>query len=239
MIKLAVSGAHGRMGQRITALAVADPAIEVVALVEHPDHPKVKDLVEGIPVQTDNNAFEGCDVIIEFTLPDGTMNNLNVAAMHGVPIVIGTTGFSDAQLDELKKLSQKIPILWSTNMSVGVNLLWMLIDKTAAITGTNYRINVEETHHVHKKDAPSGTAKTMIEIAEASAGKKIDDVKSLREGEVIGDHSIVFESDVDVIRISHSAKTRDIFAQGALRAAKWLVGKEPGLYHMHDVLGLS
>lgn len=237
MIKLAVSGAWGRMGQRITELALKDGGFSIHTLLEYKEHPKLNDRLHDIEVSVNNETLRDADILIEFTLPDGTMENLRAAVKHGVPMVIGTTGFTDDQRAEIEMASKKIPVLWSTNMSVGVNLLWKLIEQTAKVTGDRYKIEVEETHHIHKKDSPSGTAKTMIEIAEANSGRKVDDIEAFREGEVIGDHSIIFESDVDVISISHSAKTRDIFAEGALKAAKWLVDQQPGrLYHMRDVL---
>ena len=122
---------------------------------------------------------------------------------------------------------------------VGVNVVFGLIRQTAKITGKNYAINLIETHHIHKKDAPSGTAKTMAEIAEESSKIKVADIRSFREGEVIGDHTITFESPVDVISIRHCAKTRDIFAEGSLVAAKFLASKKKGLFNMQDVLGLN
>ena len=153
--------------------------------------------------------------------------------------MIGTTGFQPEHIDRIKKASEKIPIVFASNMSVGVNVLFKLTEIAAEKTGMNYTINMSETHHVHKKDSPSGTAKTMAEIAETASKTKVKNIESLREGEVIGDHTVVFESDEDIITISHHAKTRDIFAKGALVAAKFLVGKKKGLYNMQDVLGLT
>jgi 4-hydroxy-tetrahydrodipicolinate reductase len=154
-------------------------------------------------------------------------------------MVIGTTGFTKAQTARIKKASSAIGIVFSSNMSVGVNLVFALIRQASQITGRNYAITLSETHHVHKKDAPSGTAKTMAEIAGKYSKTKVIDIASIREGEVIGDHTISFESPVDLISIHHHAKTRGIFAEGSLVAAKFLASKKKGLFNMQDVLGLK
>jgi 4-hydroxy-tetrahydrodipicolinate reductase len=167
------------------------------------------------------------------------MANLKACVKNKVNMVIGTTGLDKAQVAEIKKASKKIAIVYSSNMSVGVNLVFALIRRTAQVTGKNYSIGLTETHHVHKKDAPSGTAKTMAEIAEVASKSKVTHIDSLREGEVIGDHTIYFESPVDLISIHHHAKTRDIFAEGSLVAAKFLSKKKTGLFNMQDVLGLN
>ncbi len=150
-------------------------------------------------------------------------------------MVIGTTGLTDAQTKEIEVAANKLPIVFSTNMSIGVNLLFKLVKETAAKLSKDYSVRIIEAHHIHKKDAPSGTAKHLAAIV-GNTGFKVADIKSIREGEIIGDHEVVFDSGVDTIRLSHSAKTRDIFAKGALAAAKWLVKKKPGLYSMQDVL---
>ena len=167
------------------------------------------------------------------------MEHLKICQKYGVKMVIGTTGLSKDQAAMIKKASSKIAIVFSSNMSVGVNLAFALIRQTAKVTGKNYAIHLTETHHVHKKDAPSGTAKTMAEIAEESAKIKVSNIDAIREGEVIGDHEIIFESPVDRIGISHHAKTRDIFAEGSLVAAKFLAKQSKGLFNMQDVLGLK
>ena len=187
----------------------------------------------------DASALKGSDVLIEFTSPEATIEHLKACSEYGVNMVIGTTGLTKAQIAQIKRASSKIAVVFSSNMSVGVNLVFSLIRQAAQVTGKNYAIRLAETHHVHKKDAPSGTAKTMAEIAEQYSKTKVKDIQSLREGEVIGDHTISFESDVDVISIFHHAKTRDIFAEGSLVAAKFLAGKKKGLFNMQDVLGLK
>ncbi len=238
MIKLAVSGCHGRMGQRITALALKDKAFKIFALLESKDRPDAPSLSHHIPVNFEDAALKGSDVLIEFTTPQATIEHLIACKKYGVGMVIGTTGLDGAQIRKIHHTSKNIPIVFSSNMSVGVNLVFGLIRQAGRVTGKNYKVHIKETHHIHKKDAPSGTAKTMAEIAHGSSGVHAG-IESFREGEVVGDHAIFFESPVDSISIHHHAKTRDIFAQGALVAAKFLSGKKKGLFNMQDVLGLK
>lgn len=238
MIKLAISGAQGRMGQAISKLAFADNDVAVVTLLEHPQHPKASEKIEGTVISTDSDSILGCDVLIDFTLPDGTMANLDACMNHNVRMVIGTTGFTEEQRKKIENASNRIPIVLASNMSIGVNVLFKAIELVGKKIG-DATININETHHVHKKDAPSGTAKTMGEIAEAASGKKIMNIESFREGEVIGDHDITFETQEDVLKISHHAKTRNMFAKGAITAAKFLADHQTGLYSMQDVLGLT
>ncbi len=239
MIKLAVSGCQGRMGQRISALALKDKAFKLSALLEGAARPETPTMMHNIPINFNNDAIKGSKVLIEFTVPEATIANLKACVKHKVNMVIGTTGLDKKQIAEIKKASKKIAIVFSSNMSVGVNLVFALIDKCAKVTGKDYAMSLIETHHIHKKDAPSGTAKTMAEIAENAAKSKVKNIESIREGEVIGDHTITFESPVDLISIRHNAKTRDIFAEGSLVAAKFLGKKKTGLYSMQDVLGLK
>jgi 4-hydroxy-tetrahydrodipicolinate reductase len=196
-------------------------------------------LSHNIPVNFEDAALKGSNVLIEFTTPEATIEHLRSCQKYGVNLVIGTTGLTKPQIAQIKKASSKIAIVYSSNMSVGVNLVFGLIRQAAQITGKNYSMTLSETHHVHKKDAPSGTAKTMAEVAEAFSKTKVKEIESIREGEVIGDHTITFESPVDLISIHHHAKTRDIFAEGSLVAAKFLSKKKKGLFNMQDVLGLK
>ncbi|MBI5415614.1 MAG: 4-hydroxy-tetrahydrodipicolinate reductase [Candidatus Omnitrophica bacterium] len=239
MIKLAVSGCQGRMGQRITQLALADRDFAVTTLLEHQGNPKVNEKINGLPIHTAASALKGCDVLIEFTTPEATLEHLAACVQYGVKMVIGTTGLDPAQIEAIKKASAKIPVVFSSNMSVGVNLVFKLTELAAAQTAKTYTVTMEEAHHIHKKDAPSGTAKTLAQIVEAASGVKVADIKSIREGEIVGDHTVTFESAEDVITISHHAKNRDIFAKGSLVAAKFLAKKKKGLFDMQDVLGLK
>ena len=239
MIRLAVSGCCGRMGQRISALSLKDKSFKLSALLEGQARPDTPAKIHQVPVSFTNEALKGSNVLIEFTTPEATMANLKACVKHKVNMVIGTTGLDKKQVAEIKKASAKIAIVYSSNMSVGVNLVFSMIKRAAQVTGKNYSMNLIETHHIHKKDAPSGTAKTMAEIAEQFSKSKVKNIESIREGEVIGDHTITFESDVDLISIRHNAKTRDIFAEGSLVAAKFLSKKKKGLFNMQDVLGLN
>ena len=237
MIKLAITGCQGRMGQRITALASQDKEFQIVALIESPDRPDVPDMSHGVKISRDINAIQGADVLIDFTLPEPTMKDVEACLKYRVRMIIGTTGLSEEQRARIMKASQSIAVIQSTNMSVGVNLVFGLLKQmTGALQG--YGASITETHHVHKKDAPSGTAKTMAEIIEGVTGQKVTDVASIREGEVIGYHEVTFDSGVDTIKISHNAKTRDMFAEGALVAAKFLAKKDKGFFNMQEVLGV-
>jgi len=235
-IKLAVSGSMGRMGQRITALALADKKFKIAALLERPG---ATGSVEGIKISPSNESLKGCDALIEFTTPDATIANLKACVKHKVGMVIGTTGLTDAHKKEIKKASAKIPIVFSSNMSVGVNVFFKISQMLSKKTPDTYIVNMTEAHHIHKKDAPSGTAKTIAEIIEAASSKKVKNIESIREGEIIGDHKVIFESADDTIIIFHHAKSRDIFAKGSLVAAKFLKGKKKGLFNMQDVLDLN
>jgi len=237
MLKLAISGAGGRMGQRITHFAQQDKDVQIVTLLESDGHPWIGKNVDGVIVSSDPSHLKVSQAFIDFTTPEATLKNLEVCESLDVKAVIGTTGMTAAQIEKVKRISQKIPIVLSSNMSVGVNLVFKMIQTVAEKAGKDYFIEISETHHVHKKDSPSGTAKTMQHIAEEYSGQRVRDMKSFREGEVIGDHTIVFESDEDVITVTHHAKTRDIFAKGSLVAAKFLAKKSSGLYSMQDVLG--
>lgn len=227
MIKLVVTGAAGRMGQAIVALSGKSSQFQVVGTTERgSDAAKI---------------FALADVVIDFTTPEASLLHAKTAAQRGIPLVIGTTGFTDAQMQELRATTHNIAVVLSPNTSVGVNLFWHTAAQLAKICGAEYQLAIEETHHVHKKDAPSGTAKQLHALVAAAAGRdpRAISVASHRDGEVIGDHTITFDSEGDRITITHHAKTRTIFAHGALVAAEWVIRKSAGWYGMDDVLGLQ
>jgi 4-hydroxy-tetrahydrodipicolinate reductase len=224
MIKICVSGSKGKIGSRIIALAKDESALKVTG-----------DFDIGVDPEP---LIKGCDCLIEFTSPQATMEHLAVCEKHKKAMVIGTTGLSETEKARLKAAASKIPIVFSPNMSIGVNLLFRMMAVAAKTLGKGYDIRIDEAHHIHKKDAPSGTAKELAAIAKAIDGARDIPINSIREDEIVGDHTITFESGVDIIRISHSAKTRDIFVKGALEAAKFIVGKPPKLYTMQEVLGI-
>ena len=227
MIKVAVSGSLGRMGKMIIELAGEDRKLTVSGTFDKDDSPE--------------SAIKNSDVLVDFTTPAATIKNLRIAQENKKAVVIGTTGLSDEQKNAIKDASKSIPIVFSPNMSIGVNLLFKLAKEAAAALDESYKASLSETHHVHKKDAPSGTAKKLAEIIALT--RKISqadvDVKSKREGEVVGDHAVVFDGHEERIELSHSAKTRRVFAKGAIEAAKFVAGKKPKLYDMFDVLGLK
>jgi len=232
MTRIVISGQHGRMGKRIKALARKDAELEVAGGLElkaDPGSGVVCDLKE---------VKKPYDCIIEFTSPAATVLHVKEAAALGKAMVVGTTGLSGEEIEVIKKASKKVPIVFSPNMSVGVNVLFGLIEKAAKVLGEEYASSIKEAHHIHKKDKPSGTARLMADMVKEKRPLADVPVESVREGEIVGDHDITFESEVDTLKISHSAKTRDIFALGALKAAKFVARKKKGLFSMQDVLGL-
>lgn len=224
MIKICVSGSKGKMGSRIIALSRDDTKIK---------------LVGEFDIGIDPEPFiKQCDCLIEFTTPQATIEHLVLCERHKKSMVIGTTGLSDSEKEKVKIASSKIPIVFSPNMSIGVNLLFKMVNVASRVLGSEYSIKIDEAHHIHKKDAPSGTAKELARIIkEIRVGVDIP-INSIREDEIVGDHTITFESPLDTIKITHNAKTRDIFAKGALEAARFVVGKPPRLYTMQEVLGI-
>jgi 4-hydroxy-tetrahydrodipicolinate reductase len=225
MIKLCVSGSQGKMGARIIDLAKEDAELAVCG---------VFDIVEENPEQ----FIESCECLIEFTTPEATIEHLGLCEKHKKPIVIGTTGLTDDQKTKIEEASKKIAVVFSPNMSVGVNLLFKMVALASKVLGPEYHVEMVEAHHAQKKDAPSGTAKELARIVKEAKGDINIPIESVREDEIVGEHTITFDSPVDVIEITHSAKTRDIFAKGALKAAKFVVTKKSGLFTMQDVLGL-
>ena len=224
MIKICVSGSNGKMGSRIIDLAKENPELNIAGQFD----------VDG----NAQEAIKGCDCLIEFTSPKATMEHLAICQKDKKAMVIGTTGLSEEDKGKIKEASANIPIVLSPNMSVGVNLLFKLVEDATKILGKEYEISILEAHHAEKKDAPSGTAKEMERIAKSINPDSDIAVSSVREGEIVGEHTITFESDTDLLERTHSAKTRDIFAKGALQAAKFIAGKKNGLFAMKDVLGL-
>ena len=225
MIKICVSGSSGKMGSRIVELAKEDPDLRTCGAF---------DVVEENPEQ----FVEQAECLIEFTTPQATIEHLALCEKHKKAMVIGTTGLSGADREKIRTVSAEIPIVFSPNMSIGVNLLFKIAADAAKILGPDYNVEIVEAHHVHKKDAPSGTAKEIARIIKDVKGDMEIPIESVREGETVGEHTVKFESNVDLIEITHSAKTRDIFVKGALAAAKFVASQKPGLYTMKDVLGL-
>jgi len=224
MIKICVSGSKGKMGSRIIDLAKEDPELEVAA---------------GFDIDGDaESGITACECLIDFTSAKATMEHLALCEKLKKPIVIGTTGLSEEDKAKIKEASAHIPVVFAPNMSIGVNLLFKLIGEASKVLGEDYEVNIVEAHHAEKKDSPSGTAKEIAKIVKNARPDIEIPIDSIREGDIVGEHTITFESDADLLEITHSAKTRDIFAKGALKAAKFIVGKKHGLFTMKDVLAL-
>lgn len=257
-LKLAIAGAGGRMGRMLLDAATADPTTEVRLALEHAHSPLVGSSVGGYSVTADLAALKNVDCLIDFTRPAGTLAHLEMCAQHGVAAVIGTTGFDVEQLARLRSYAQRMPIVFAPNMSLGVNVTAKLVEQAAKALGLAADIEVFEAHHKLKVDAPSGTALMLGRVAAEARGQRIDEVgvferhgadaartagsigfSSMRGGDIVGDHTVFFALNGERIEITHRSSSRATYAEGALRAAKWLVGREPGLFDMHDVLGLS
>lgn len=244
MTRIIISGSKGRMGQALLACAARIPELEVVGQIDRDD-----DLTAVI---------DKADVIIDFSAHTSTAPFAGICAAHKKAIVIGTTGHSDAERAEIKAQKTKIPIVWSSNYSTGVNTLFWLTRKAAEILGPGFDLEVIEMHHRMKKDAPSGTAKSLAEILAEVRHQQLEKVArhgrvgivgertaseigvhSIRGGDVVGDHTVIFANTGERLELTHKASSRDTFANGALRAAQWVVKQEPGIYDMQDVLGLK
>ncbi len=247
MLKIGIAGAAGRMGRRIAEIVINDPDSELAAAVEWEDCPDIgKDIGElvagkalGVKVSADlDDACKDIDCLIDFTLPGPTLLHIPICEKNVVAMVIGTTGMNDEEKKVVEGASQNIPIVFSPNMALGVNVLFKIVSEAAKALGEEFTIKVDETHHVHKKDSPSGTAKRIAEVIEEANGS-YPPVEAFREGEVVGNHGIIFESKYETLEIRHDAKTRDVFAAGSVKAAKYVVDKTPGLYDMGNVLGLK
>ncbi len=224
-MRVLLVGAKGRMGRTIVDLAMAERNIEVVAQC---------DLGDAIAP-----AMANADVTIDFSHADVIEEICRAATEHRKPLVIGTTGHSQAQRELIQKTARSMPVVLASNFSVGVNALFALTRRAGEIL-REFDVSIVETHHKTKKDAPSGTAKTLAQIAKGT--RKVDKeipIESVREGEVVGEHSVTFAGRGERLELTHRAESREIFARGALRAAEWVVGKPAGLYSMQDVLGLG
>ena len=236
VIRLGVSGAFGKMGGLVLSLARQDNDLKITLALEKLGHPLIGEKVADIEVVSNLELINDLDVFIDFSTPEATLEHLSRCLKFKKAMVIGTTGFSEGQKKEIVAASRKIAIVFSPNMSIGVNLLFSLVREASRRLPGDYKVNMIEAHHVHKKDAPSGTAKFLADIIRSERGLEDIDIKSVREGEIVGDHEVIFESPWDTIKLSHVAKTRDIFARGALEAAKFVFRKKNGLFTMADVI---
>jgi 4-hydroxy-tetrahydrodipicolinate reductase len=237
MIKLGISGACGRMGRRIFELASRDKDFELTLALEKKGTSMIGKNLGKLKISSSPDGIFLIDVFVEFTEPSATETNLDYVAKYKKAAVIGTTGLNDTQLKKIEEVSKVVPVVFSPNMSVGVNVLFRILPEIAKSLGPDYSIEIVEAHHKAKKDAPSGTAKKFAQIL-ANTTKQEIPIHAIRLGDIIGDHTIMFCGNSERIEIKHQAHSRDLFAVGALKAAKWVFGKPPGLYSMQDVLKL-
>jgi 4-hydroxy-tetrahydrodipicolinate reductase len=266
MTKVAVLGAAGRMGVALVRAAAARPDVTVAAAVETPGHralgadagrhagidPLGVCIADALP--GDRAAV---DVLIDFTFHGAAPAHAALAAERGHGLVLGTTGLTDSEAAAVRAAAERAPVVWAPNMSLGVNVLFALVERAASVLGPDYDIELVEAHHRHKKDAPSGTALELARRAAAGRGQDLDAVAcygrqgqtgerprgqigmhAVRGGDIVGEHRVLFAAEGESIELAHRASRRDAFAGGALAAAVWLHGRAPGLYDMRAVLGL-
>ena len=244
MTRIIITGSKGRMGQALVSCAKSFRELEIVAQIDKDD-----DL---------GRVIDKGDVVIDFSAHSATPEVAALCARHRKPMVIGTTGHTDADKSKITGAVANIPVVWASNFSTGVNTLFWLTRKAAEILGPDFDLEVVEMHHRLKKDAPSGTAKTLAEILAKSRNLQLNEaarhgrvgivgqrtsseigVHSIRGGDVVGDHTVIFANTGERVELTHKASSRDTFANGALRAALWVIKQKPGLYDMQDVLGLK
>jgi len=244
MTRLVINGSKGQMGQTLLACAGRLPDCQVVGQVDQGDD------LEAV--------IAPADVVIEFSFHNATAGVAALCAKHRKALVIGTTGHTEAEKAEITRCQSEIPMVWASNYSTGVNTLFWLTRKAAEILGPSFDLEVVEMHHRRKKDAPSGTATTLLEILgdvrklhlkdalrhgrQGITGQRTPSeigIHALRGGDVVGDHTVIFAANGERLELTHKASSRETFALGALRAAQWVVGRKPGIYTMQDVLGLK
>jgi len=266
MLRIAITGAAGRMGKTLIEACQQAEGCSVNAAIERPGISLIGadagelagvgtlnvKLVDNISLVVDN-----FDALIDFTSIESTLSNLEICKANGKHIIIGTTGFSDQQKQIIKDAAEQTAVVFAPNMSVGVNLCLKLLQTAASIFSEDYDIEVVEAHHRHKVDAPSGTALRMGEVVAETLGRDLNECavygreghtgarkpetigfETIRAGDIVGEHTVMFATEGERVEITHKASSRMTFAKGAVRAAKWLQGKDKGLYDMQDVLGL-
>ncbi len=265
MMRIAIAGATGRMGKMLIEAVLNSPDAQLVGALEHDACPQLGEDAgaflgkkTGVAITADvTKALSAAEFLIDFTRPEGTMAHLAVALKTGSKMIIGTTGLSPEQIDSLKKASSDLAIVFAPNMSVGVNATFKLLEIAAKMLNEGYDIEIIEAHHRHKVDAPSGTALRMGEVIADALGEKLGDVAvyareghtgerkagsigfaTIRGGDIVGDHTVLFAGEGERIEISHKSSSRQSYAQGSLRAARFLQNQSSGLHDMQDVLGL-
>lgn len=265
-LEIALAGVSGRMGRTLIEAVNADPDCRLHAAIDRAGSPLLGQDAEAawggmsqvIVTAEAADALPGAQALIDFTRPEATAGYLDACVVAGVPMVIGTTGFDAAGVAQITAAAQRIPIVFAPNMSVGVNLLMKLAELAAQVLDEGYDIEIIEAHHRHKVDAPSGTALGLGRAVAGAIGRDLAqcavygregvtgerDARTIgfatvRGGDIVGDHTLLFAGIGERVELTHKASSRATFAQGALRAAKWLQGRAPGLYNMRDVLNLN
>ena len=257
-MKIAIAGAGGRMGQALIEAALAERGLELAAAFDAAGSPAIGGAAGPVKVQADLGGLSAADVLIDFTRPAGTLLHLEACLKFGKPMVIGTTGFSDAQQQRIAAGAKRIPIVLSPNFAIGVNVVFRLAQTAARALGDDYDVEIVEAHHRHKVDAPSGTALKLGELVAGALGRKLGEVAAhgregdtgerpareigfhaIRGGDIVGEHTVIFAGTGERVEVAVRSQSRLTYAAGALRAARWLVGRGPGLYDMADVLGLK
>jgi 4-hydroxy-tetrahydrodipicolinate reductase len=265
-LNIAVAGSSGRMGRMLIETVLREPGMQLAAALEQPGNVNIgKDAGElvgsacGVKITADvEKALPGSDVLIDFTRPDGTLAHLDVCRKLAVKLVIGTTGFTDDGKKAIADAARGLAIAMAPNFSIGVNVMFKLLDVAAKALSSGYDVEILEAHHRHKVDAPSGTALRMGEIVahalgrdlkqsaifgrEGVTGERKDDTigfATVRGGDLVGDHTVMFIGTGERVEVTHRASSRANYANGALRAARFIMGKQSGLFDMHDVLGLK
>lgn len=224
-IRVLLVGAHGRMGKAVADAVARDASLTIAAGLDRGD--------------SIAPAIESCEVVIDFSAADATEAVCRACAKYTKPLVLGTTGQTAAQRDYVTTAAHHIPIVFAANFSVGVNVLFALTRRAAELLGNDFDLDVVEMHHRTKKDAPSGTAKRLLEILqEVCAGDRAIAAQSVRAGDIVGEHTVIFAGAGERLEVTHRAASRETFALGALRAARWAIAQPAGLYNMEDVLGL-
>lgn len=235
MIKLGVAGAIGKMGRRIIEFAQQDKDFEMSFALERRGIPEIGKEIGKLKISSNPDGMFLIDVFVDFTVPEASEQHLDYVARYKKGLVLGTTGMTDAQIKKVEEVSKVVPVVFSPNMSIGVNTLFHVLPELAQKLGADYGIEIVEAHHKHKKDAPSGTAKKMAQVLSNATGKDIP-THAIRLGDIFGDHTVIFCGNSERIEIKHQAHSRDLFVVGALKAAKWVFNKPAGLYSMQDVL---
>ena len=257
-MRVAIAGAGGKMGRALIEAVQADASLTLGAALDAPGSPALATEIGNVTVGSDiRAAVSAADLLIDFTRPEGTLAHLDICRAKKVKAVIGTTGFSAEQKDTIAAAGTDIAIVLAPNMSVGVNLCLKLLDLAAKILEEGYDVEIIEAHHRHKADAPSGTAIRMGEVVAQALGRNLSECAvygregvtgernaktigfaTVRGGDIVGDHTVMFAGAGERVEIAHKASSRATFAQGALRAARFLASKQTGFYDMQDVLGL-